>query len=115
MSAPPSSEGKVSDAEAARYSELVRSPGPWRDAYREAVARLARETCVRSHRLCDPLLDEALVAAEKALSPHESAVLLLDDEHYRSVTDGHDVDPAAWWGLPERMDRVSEASLAMPC
>lgn len=57
-----------------------------------------------AHRLSDADLDAAMDAAEAALMPHASGLLLLDDEHYRDLTDGYDVDPGAWWGARERLD-----------
>jgi hypothetical protein len=56
------------------------------------------------HRLDDAELDAAMSAAEAALMPHASAMLLLDDDQYRELTRDHAVDPEAWWGLPEQLD-----------
>lgn len=57
-----------------------------------------------AHRLSDAELDAALVAAEAALMPHASGLLLFEDDQYRDITDGHDIDPEAWWGVRERLD-----------
>lgn len=57
-----------------------------------------------SHRLADPALDLALVAAEAALAPYAAGLMLIDDAHYRDLVADHDIDPEAWWGLREKLD-----------
>ncbi|MEX1363706.1 MAG: hypothetical protein AB1Z98_11300, partial [Nannocystaceae bacterium] len=62
------------------------------------------------HRLADAELDASMAAAERALMPHASGLLLLEDAHRRDLTHGYDIDPDAWWGVHERLDeRVPEA------
>lgn len=80
-------------------------------------AELALETRLAlgmaAHRLSDEAFDEALDEADEDLRTEEDALLIIEDERYTEIVREYDVDPAAWYGIRERIDRlVPEGSLA---
>jgi len=56
------------------------------------------------HRLDDDELDQALQAANVALLPYKSALMLLDEEEYREIVRGYDLDSEAWSGARQQLD-----------